>query len=74
MPQPGPEAGGVRLRLVVSDREGFDVRLELVNEGKQEVIVKSNWAPEREGTFEEYLEEAASIESFPAIEPWLSSR
>lgn len=71
MPQPGPEASGVRLRLVVSEREGFDVRLELVNEGKEQVTVKSNWAQEREGTFEEYLEEAASIESYPEIEPWL---
>ncbi len=77
-PEPGPEAGGLRLRLVVTPhpkdgKEGYDVKAELINVGRQALPVRAvDWRAERQaGGFEAYVEGALSIESYPEIQPWL---
>jgi hypothetical protein len=76
-PEPGPEDGGLRLRLLVSPkpeggREGYDVRIDLVNVSPKPIVLRAAWwSRERGGGFPEYLEAATSIESWPAFEPWL---
>lgn len=77
-PNPGPEAGGLRLSLVITPRpaggnEGYDVQLALTNSSSENIKLQATqWRARRhEGGFEDYLEAAASVESYPAIEPWL---
>ncbi|HEY1380126.1 MAG TPA: hypothetical protein VGF55_25205 [Gemmataceae bacterium] len=76
-PEPGPEDGGLRLRLVVTPRadgakDGYDVRLELVNASGKAVAVRANWPDDRgTGGVGNYLEAAASIETVPPIAPWV---
>lgn len=75
--EPGPEAGGLRLRLVVTSPEGgkagYDVQIDLMSVRREVIPLRANhWRSARqEGGFQEYLEAAVSIESYPAIEPWL---
>ena len=76
-PEPGPEAGGLRLRLSVTPNpggrdEGYDVQVDLISVIRESIVLQANWrAGFHEGGFKEYLEAATSIESYPAIEPWL---
>lgn len=74
-PEPGPEDGGLRLRLVVEPenmtrKEGFDVRIELINVSKKPITLRTGWERDQSGDVKEYLEDATSIESEPAFEPW----
>ncbi len=81
-PEPGPEDGGLRLRLViepeqVTRKEGFDVRIELINVSKKPITLRTDWdalrtgrGQEQSGDVKKYLEAATSIESEPAFEPW----
>jgi hypothetical protein len=74
-PEPGPEDGGLRLRLVVGPRatagkEGFEVRLDLMNVSERAVTLQTGWELEEQGDVKDYLEAAASIDTFPQIEPW----
>ena len=78
LPGPGPEESGLRLRLVVNTqptgrKEGYEVRVDLVNGGAQPVALRAHhWRSERhDGGFKEFVEAAVSIESHPEIEPWL---
>ena len=78
LPEPGPESGGLRMRLVVAPRtdagaEGYDVRLELINVSGQATILRSDWGGLRGdgGDLQAYVEAAASIETYPPIEPWI---
>ena len=76
LPEPGPENGGLRLRLVVTPsvagKDGFDVRLEVLNTSEQDVTLRAAWMYEKDdGDLQEYLAAATSIECYPAIEPWM---
>jgi hypothetical protein len=78
LPEPGPEADGLRLRLVVtplskSGKSGYEVQADLVSVSPEPIRLRAiQWrARQQEGGFREYLEGALSIESYPAIEPWL---
>ena len=75
-PQPGPEEGGLCLRLIVKPVEGeaagFDVQLDLLNVSKKAITLRAAWRDDRElGDVRAYLEAAASIESYPAVAPWI---
>ena len=76
-PEPGPESGALRLRLSVTPKpdggnEGYDVQVDLISVSRESIVLKANWRSGfHEGGFKEYLEAATSIESYPAIEPWL---
>ena len=74
LPEPGPEHGGLRLRLLVSEKEGKDgwsVRLDLLNTTKADITLRADWWHEAEqGDLKEYLEAAASIETWPPFAPW----
>ena len=74
LPEPGPEDGGLRLRLVVeprprADKEGFDVRIDLVNISDRAVTLRSGWQADESGGVKDYLEAATSIECEAAIAP-----
>jgi hypothetical protein len=77
LPQPGPEDGGLRLRLIVTPREdaqapGYDVRLDLLNVSDRDLTLHAKWRHDGDrGDVAEYIETAASIESVPAIAPWI---
>jgi hypothetical protein len=75
-PHPGPENGGLRLRLVitpsVAGKEGYDVRLDVLNTSEQDLTLRAAWMYEKdEGDLQEYLAAATSIESYPAFERWI---
>jgi hypothetical protein len=75
-PEPGPEDGGLRLRLAVKPRadakEGYDVRLEVLNVSDRPVTLRSRWRDDSEaGDVKGYLEAATSIECVPAVAPWI---
>jgi hypothetical protein len=47
-PEAGPEDGGLRLRLVVTPRadagkEGYDVKVDLLNVFRQPITIQANW-------------------------------
>ena len=78
VPEPGPEVAGLRLRLTVTPqpqdgKEGYDVQADLANVSQAAISLQAvHWRTEsHEGGFQEYVESALSIESYPAIEPWL---
>src|SRR5438552_7365745 len=76
-PEPGPEDGGLRLRLLVTPRadagkEGYDVRLDLLNVSQRPITLQAGWQHETDtGDVKDYLEAATSIECVPAIAPWI---
>src|SRR5262245_50247939 len=76
-PEPGPEAGGLRLRLLVTpttnDKEGgYDVQMDLLSVSREAMPVRVKSRSSRtEGDFKERIEAGASIESYPKIEPWV---
>jgi hypothetical protein len=85
--EPGAENGGLRLRLAVKplsnsdkeradkehvDKEGFDVRLELVNVSPEDITLQARWDRDEESSdVKDYLTAATSIETYPAIAPWI---
>jgi hypothetical protein len=77
LPEPGAENIGLRLRLVIrpsveAGKEGFDVRIEVLNVSKEDVTLRAAWMYENDnGDLQEYLAAATSIESYPAFEPWI---
>jgi hypothetical protein len=76
-PEPGPEAGGMRLRLLVTPKpdggnEGYDVQMDLISVSREAIPLRLKARTSRtQGNFTELLEAGASIESYPAIEPWM---
>lgn len=75
LPEPGPEDGGLRLRLVAVPRndegkEGYDVRVDLLNVSKRAIMLRAGWAHDDAGGLKDYVEAATSIESVPAILRW----
>jgi len=75
-PEPGPENGGLRMRLIVTPRpdagkEGYDVKIDLLNVSDHPITLKAQWRSESDaGDVKDYLEAATSIECVPAIAPW----
>jgi hypothetical protein len=76
LPEPGPEDGGLRMRLVVMPRtdvskEGYDVRVDLVNTSEQPITLRAGWEGEDKGDLKDYMDAATSIECVPAVSRWL---
>ncbi len=78
LPEPGPEAAGMRMRLAVtphpeSDKEGYDLQVDLISVSQEPTLLRANeWRSWRhEGSFQEFLEPAVSIETDPAIERYV---
>jgi hypothetical protein len=74
--EPGAEDGGLRLRLAVVPRsrpgkEGFDVRIDIINSSRRTISLRTGWTNEDPGDVKDYLEAATSIECVPAIAPWI---
>jgi len=75
LPDRGPENEGLRLRLVITPtggtgKEGYDVRIEVLNVSEQDLTLRAAWMYENDdGDLQDYLAAAASIESYPTIEP-----
>src|SRR5688572_30382979 len=74
LPEPGPEAGGLRLRLIAAPRdgrEGFDVRVDVINVTAGPITLRAEWrSDEQQGDLKEYLDAATSIECVPEVRPW----
>jgi len=52
-------------------REGYEVRLDLINTAKQDVTFRAGWWYERDqGGVKDYIEASTSIETYPPIAPW----
>jgi hypothetical protein len=75
--EPGPEAGGIRMRLLVTPQpsekvEGYGVQVDLINTTREAIPLRLTrpWSRTEDG-IEARLEAAVSIESYPPIEPWL---
>jgi hypothetical protein len=72
--EPGPENGGLRLRLVVTKRGtpregGFDVRVDMINASKDKVTLRTGWDSNETGDVKDYLQLNASVETYPPFEP-----
>ena len=76
-PEPGPENAGLRLRLVVADSPprtplGYGVRLEVLNMTNRPITLRAGWWSDLEkGDVRDYLEASMSVETYPAIAPWM---
>jgi hypothetical protein len=77
--EPGPEDGGLRLRLAVAPRagegkEGYEVRLDLLNTSRRPVTLRAGWRHEGDaGDAKAYLEAATNIECVPEVAPWMGA-
>lgn len=76
LPEPGPEEGGLRMRLVVAPwtgtgREGYDVRVDLLNASERSITLRTAWEYEEVGDLNDYIEAATSIECVPAVQRWV---
>ena len=75
LPEPGPEDGGLRMRLVVVPRtnvskEGYDVRVDLLNTSEHPTTLRAGWDGEETGDLKDYIDAATSIECVPAVRRW----
>jgi hypothetical protein len=77
LPEPGPENGGLRLRLIATPRadaarEGYDAKIDLLNVSDHPITLKAQWRSESDaGDVKDYLAAATSIECVPAVAPWV---
>jgi hypothetical protein len=76
LPEPGPENGGLRMRLLVAPRsdvskEGFDVRVDLLNTTDRDITLHGKWDHEEAGDVKDYIDAAASIECVPPVLRWM---
>jgi hypothetical protein len=74
--EPGPENGGLRLRLSATQRPesnvpGYKVRIDLVNVTQRDILLRAGWTHDDPANVTDYLEAATSIESVPAVAPWI---
>jgi len=74
-PNPGPESAGLRLRFVVESRRAdsvdeFHVRVDLINVTDEPIKVSGDWPNHMKGSFQEYMEGATSIRTYPDITQW----
>jgi hypothetical protein len=75
-PEPGPEDGGLRMRLVAVPRtegskEGYDVRVDLLNISERAITLRAGWRNEETGDLKDYIDAATSIECVPAVRRWM---
>jgi hypothetical protein len=75
LPEPGPEEGGMCMRLVVAPRtdtgrEGYDVRVDLLNTSERAITLRAGWRNDDAGDLKDYIDAATSIECVPAILRW----
>lgn len=75
LPEPGPEDGGLRLRLVVLPRtdqvkEGYDVRVDILNTSGRAITLRAAWTLDRAGDVKDYIEAATSFDCVPAVRRW----
>ena len=75
-PEPGPEDGGLRMRLEVAPRtdtvkEGYDVRVDLLNTSERSITLRAGWTRDDAGDVKDYIDAATSIECFPAVLRWM---
>ncbi len=76
MPDPGPESGGLRMRLVVNTSrvngsDSREISLELLNVTKEPIKLSAQWPYEKDkGDFAEYLKQAVNFIASPEIGPW----
>lgn len=61
------------MRLTVSPAEaGHEVRVDIENVTKQPITMKAGWWHDtNDGNFAEFIEGALSVETWPAIAPWI---
>src|SRR5262245_36575593 len=76
VPEPGPEEGGLRLRLVVAPRtdlrqDGYEVRVDLLNISDRATTLRGAWRYDETGDLNDYLDAATSIECVPAVQRWM---
>src|SRR5436190_4952043 len=76
LPEPGPEDGGLRMRLVVVPRtdagnEGYDVHVDLLNTSDRAITLRAGWRNEETGDLKDYIDAATSIECVPAVRRWM---
>ena len=71
--EPGPESGGLRMKLIVSPvKSGLEVRVEIENVSDRPITMKGSWWHDSsDGDFADYIAAALSIETWPAITPWM---
>jgi hypothetical protein len=74
--EPGPENGGLRLRLAVTPRtqagnEGYDVHVELLNVSDRSITLRAGWRFDDAGDLKDYLDAATNIECVPAVARWI---
>jgi hypothetical protein len=52
-------------------KEGYDVRLDLLNDSRRPITLRAKWRHEHDaGDVKAYLEAATSIECVPEVKPW----
>src|ERR1035437_5013439 len=76
LPEPGPENGGLRMRLMVASRtdtskEGYEVRVDLLNTSERTITLRAAWEYEEAGDLKDYIDAATSIECVPAVQRWM---
>ncbi len=76
LPEPGPEDGGLRMRLIATPRtdagkEGFDVRVDLLNTTARAITLRAGWTRDDAGDLKDYIDAATSIECVPAVAKWM---
>ena len=76
LPEPGPEDGGLRMRLVVAPRtntgkEGYQVRVDLLNTSERAITLHTAWKNDEAGDLKDYIDAATSIECVPAVQRWM---
>jgi hypothetical protein len=64
------------LRLVVAPRadtgkDGYEVRIDLINSSANPVTLRAGWRYDDAGDLKDYLDAATSIECVPAVAPWI---
>jgi hypothetical protein len=74
LPEPGPEDGGLRMRLVVAPRtdtgqEGFDVCVDLLNTSERAITLRAGWRHADAGDLNDYIDAATSIDCVPGGSP-----
>ncbi len=76
LPDPGPESGGLQMRLVVNTsrangNDSREISLELLNVTKEPLKLSAQWPYEKDkGDFAEYLKQAVNFIASPEIGPW----
>jgi hypothetical protein len=73
----GPENAALTMKLSVvpnatNGKEGYDAGVEIRNVAGREITLLTDWRRDDEtGELKDFVEAAISIESYPAIEPWI---